>query len=63
METILVKIHHAILKAFEEQKGILLTGLDLSAALDTVDYSILVMVVENNNGISRLALEWFKDCF
>ena len=31
-ETVLVKIHHEILKAFEEQKGVLLTGLDLSAA-------------------------------
>ena len=35
-ETVLVKIHHNILKAFEEQKGVLLIGLDLSAAFDTV---------------------------
>ena len=37
-ETVLVKIHHDILKAFEEQKGVPLTGLDLSAAFDTVDH-------------------------
>ena len=46
-ETILVKIHHDILKALEEQKGVLLTGLDLSAAFDTVDHDILIMVLEN----------------
>ena len=47
METILVKIHHDILKAFVEQKGVLLTGLDLSAAFDTVDHNILIMVLKH----------------
>ena len=61
METELVKIHHDISKAFEEQKGILLTGLDLSAAFDTVDHNILIMVLKNMYGIGGLALEWFKD--
>ena len=60
-ETVLVKIHHDILQAFEEQKGLLLTGLDLSAAFDTVDHSILIMALKNKYGISGLALEWFKD--
>ena len=57
METILVKTHHDILKAFEEQKGVLLTGLNLSAAFDTVDHTILITVLENKYGISGLALE------
>ena len=60
-ETVLVKIHHDILKAFEEQKGVLLTGLDLSAAFETVDNNILIIVLENIYGIGGLALEWFKD--
>ena len=60
-ETVLVKIHHDILKAFEEQKRVLLTGLDLSAAFGTVDHEILIMVLANMYGIGRLALEWFKD--
>ena len=42
-ETVLVKIHHDILKAFQEQKGVLLTGLDLSAAFDTMDHDILTL--------------------
>ena len=60
-ETVLVKIHLDILKAFEEQKGVLLTGLYLSAAFDTVDHDILIVVLENMYGIGGLALEWFKD--
>ena len=60
-ETVLVKIHHDILKAFEEQKGVLLTGLDLSAAIDTLDHDILIMVLANMHGIGGLAREWFKD--
>ena len=50
-----------MLKAFEEQKGILLTGLDLSAAFDTVDHDILIMVLANVYVIGGVALEWFKD--
>ena len=61
METVLVKIHHDILKAFEEQKGVLLIGLDLSAAFDTVDHNILIKVLKNMFGICGQALEWFKD--
>ena len=61
METVLVKILHDILKAFEEQKGVLLTGLDLSAAFDTVDHNIFIMVLKNMYSIGGLALECFKD--
>ena len=61
IETVLVKIHHDILKAFEEQKGTLLIGLDYSAAFDTVDHNILLMVLANMYVIGGLALEWFKN--
>ena len=61
METILVKIHDDILKAFEEQRGVLLMELDLSAAFDTVNHHILIMTLKNMYGIGGLALKWFKD--
>ena len=57
----MVKIHHDILKAFEEQIGVLLMGLDLPAAFDTVDHDTLIMVQANMFGIGGLACEWFKD--
>ena len=53
-ETTLVIIHHDIIKAFKEQKGVLLTGLDLSTAFDTVDYDILILVLANMYGIGGL---------
>ena len=43
------------------RKGVLLIGLDLSAAFDTVDQDILIMVLANMYGICGLTLEWFKD--
>ena len=61
IETVLVKIHHDILKAFEEWKRVLLTGLDLSAAFDTMDHDILIIVLANMYSIDGLALEWVKD--
>ena len=60
-ETVLVKTHHDILKAFEEHKGVLLIGLDLPAASDTVDHNILIILLVNMYGTGGLALEWFKD--
>ena len=44
-----------------EQKGVLLTGLDLSALFDTVEHDISIMVLANMYGIGGLALEWLKD--
>ena len=62
-ENVLIKIHHDTLKALEGQKGVLWTGLDLSAAFDTVDHDIFIMFLADMYGIGGLALEQFKDYF
>ena len=46
-ETALVKIHHDILQAIDNQQCVLLVLLDLSAAFDTVDHEILIQRLQN----------------
>ena len=60
METISIKINHDIVKACEEKKGVLLTGLDLSAVFNTVDHSIYHGPGKQVR-YQGLALEWFKN--
>ena len=55
-ETVLVKFDHDMLKVFGEQKGLLLTGLDLSVAFDTD-----TVVLANMHGIDGVMLQWFRD--
>ena len=54
---ILVKINQDILRASEKLKEVLLMGLDLSMAFDTMDHNILIMVLANTYGIGGLVLE------
>ena len=59
-ETALLKIHNDILVAMNRQHVVLLVLLDLSAAFDTVEHSILFSRLSNSFGIRVTALRWFK---
>ena len=59
-ETCLLRLIIDILWACECQSVMSLTVLNLSAAFDTVDHSILTSTVNNKFGIDDMALKWFK---
>jgi hypothetical protein len=59
-ETALLKIQNDILLALDGGKGIILVLLDLSAAFDTIDHSILVSRLQTKIGVEDSALQWFS---
>ncbi len=59
-ETALIKVPIDILMAIDQQKVVLLVLLDLSAAFDTVDHTILLKRLSNGMGIKGNALKWFQ---
>ena len=58
-ETALVKVQNDVLKAIDNNRSVILLLLDLSAAFDTVDHSILLSRLQNRFGIRNIALKWF----
>lgn len=59
-ETALLHILNDLLLATDSGKVSLLTLLDLSAAFDTIDHSILLSRLQHSFGISSTALSWFS---
>ncbi len=59
-ETALVKVTNDLLMAFDSGRLSILILLDLSAAFDTIDHSILIIRLETVFGVSDSALKWFK---
>jgi len=59
-ETTLLSVHGHIIKAMSHQQVTSLTLLDLSAAFDTIDHSILLERLSSWFGISHTALSWIK---
>ena len=59
-ETVLLSVHDFIIRAMSTQKLTCLCLLDLSAAFDTIDHSILIERLQSWFGIQDKALSWFK---
>ena len=59
-ETVLVKVQNDLLIAADNHRVSLFASIDLSAAFDTVDHSILMKVLESNFGVTGAALKWFN---
>ena len=59
-ETALLRVKNDILSAIDKKSGVFLALIDLSAAFDTVDHSILLSFLHDTIGIRGSALNWFK---
>ena len=59
-ETALLKVTSDVLEALDEGQACILVLLDLSAAFDTLDHSILLRHLETNFGVTGNALSWFS---
>ena len=59
-ETTLLKIHSDILASMEAGRVTALTFLDLSAAFDTIDHTILLSRLDDWFGVTGKAFNWFK---
>ena len=57
-ETALIRVQNDILHAMDKKHVTILVLLDLSAAFDTVDHSILIRRLEQRCGITGTALDW-----
>jgi len=59
-ETALLKVVSDIRSCIDQDKGVVLMLLDLSAAFDTVDYDILIGRLTNRLGIKGVVLQWLN---
>ena len=59
-ETALVKVQNDILNAIDNHQVTIMLLLDLSAAFDTVNHSILINRLENCVRVTGKELRWFK---
>ena len=59
-ETTLLRVTNDILRTIDCRQDVVLVLLDLSAAFDTIDHTILVERLESYFGFSELTLCWFR---
>ena len=60
IETTILKIHNDILLSTDAGKVTALTLLDLSAAFNIIDHTILLRRLDDWFGVTGKALDWFK---
>ena len=59
-ESVLLSLYDSIIRAISKQQVTCLCLLDLSAAFDTIDHSILIHRLSSWFGIENTALSWFQ---
>ena len=59
-ETVLLDVTNCLVGSADEGRVSILTLLELSAAFDTLDHSILLTCLHDMFGISGKAFEWFS---
>ena len=59
-ETALLRVHNDVFTNMDNHSATVLVLLDLSAAFDTIDHSVLFDRMENIIGIEGTALNWFR---
>jgi exonuclease III len=60
VETALIKVHNDIMRSLDQQDGVILVMLDLSAAFDTVDHAILLSRLQHRFGVCDVVLDWIR---
>ena len=60
VETARVCVQNDILHAMDNQNIVIVLLLDLSAAFDTVDHSVMLHRLSHDVGVVETALHWFK---
>ena len=58
-ETALLRVQNDLLQAIDESGAAILVMLDLSAAFDTIDHSVLLDALEHQFGLAGRVLRWF----
>ena len=59
-ETLLIRLSNDILVASDSKSATVVMLLDLSAAFDTVDHSLLLKILKTEIGLRGTALRWFS---